>query len=68
MKFYFRSESFKKKFSLILFVDNLIIGCSEKNVKNYLKKALGLVLLGLQTTASDYKWVPENCQGSLMKY
>ena len=40
MKFYFRSESFKRKFSLILFVDNLIIGCSEKNVKNYLKRLL----------------------------
>ena len=41
MKFDFRSESFKRKFSLIHFVSNLIIECSKKKRGNDLKKALG---------------------------
>ena len=40
MKFDLRSETFKRKFSLIHFVSNLIIECSKKNRENDLKKAL----------------------------
>ena len=40
MKFDFRSGSFKRKFSLIHFVSNLIIECSKKNSVNDLKKVL----------------------------
>ena len=63
MKFDFTSESFKRKFILILFVYNLMIGCSKKIRKNYLKRLLhkkikkpglkfnpGLALISLQTT------------------
>ena len=35
----FRSESFKRKFILVIFVYNLMIRCSEKNKENYPKKA-----------------------------
>ena len=35
----FRSESFKRKFILVIFVHNLMIRCSEKNRENYLKEA-----------------------------
>ena len=40
MTFDFRSESFKRKFSWIHFVSNLIIECSKKNSVNDLKKVL----------------------------
>ena len=35
----FRSESFKRKFILVIFVHNLMIRCSEKNRENYPKEA-----------------------------
>ena len=38
MKFDFRSENFKGKFSSNLFACNLIIGCSKKNSENFPKK------------------------------
>ena len=37
-KFEFRYESLKHKFSFILFVYNLMIGCSKKNWDNYPRK------------------------------
>ena len=40
MKFDFRSESFKRKFSSNLFACNLIIGCSKKNSQNFPKRLL----------------------------
>ena len=39
MKYDFRSEGFKRRFSIILFVDNLIIKCSILNREYDLKKA-----------------------------
>ena len=39
MKSDFEIENFKRKVSLILFVWNLIIGCSIKNKENYPEKA-----------------------------
>ena len=63
MKFEFRYESIKRKFSLILFIYNLMIGCSKKNRENYRGKCFGtkeeetglrfnpgLALIGLRTT------------------
>ena len=58
MKFDFRSENFKRKFSSNLFACNLIIGCSKKNsekqkdLNKEIKKAgfkfnPGLELIGL---------------------
>ena len=41
MKFDFRSESFKRKFSKIIFFYKMMIGCFEKK-KNYPKKAFEL--------------------------
>ena len=41
MKFDYRSESFKRKFSKIIFFYKMMIGCSEKK-KNYPKKAFEL--------------------------
>ena len=38
MKSNLRSESFKRNFSIIVFVYKLMIGCSKKNRENYLKK------------------------------
>ena len=70
MKSEFRSESFKRKFSRIVFVLNMIIGCSKKNTVNYPKKAfplanketqikinLGSALIGLRTSGPwrEYK-------------
>ena len=61
MKFDFRSESFKRKFSKIIFFYKMMIGCFEKK-KNYPKKAfelrnkeewkfnLGVVLISLRIT------------------
>ena len=37
-KFEFRYNSIKSKFSLILLVCNLVIGCSKKNMENYPRK------------------------------
>ena len=34
MKFYFRSESFERKSTSIIFVNKLIIGCSKKKEEN----------------------------------
>ena len=39
MKSDFRSESFQRKFNIILFVNNLTVGCSIENRENYPKKA-----------------------------
>ena len=39
MKSDFASETFKRKFSIIIFVWNLIIIHSESNRENHLKKA-----------------------------
>ena len=39
MKSDFASETFKRKFSIIIFVWNLIIIRSESNKENHLKKA-----------------------------
>ena len=39
MKSDFASETSKRKFSIIIFVWNLIIICSESNRENHLKKA-----------------------------
>ena len=41
MKFDFRSESFKRKFSKIIFFYKMMIGCFEKK-KNYPKKTFEL--------------------------
>ena len=41
MRFDFRYESFKRKFSSNLFASNLIIGCSKKNGENFTLKTLG---------------------------
>ena len=38
MKFDFRSENFKRKFSSNLFACNLIIGCSKRIVKIFSKR------------------------------
>ena len=40
MKFDFRSENFKRKFSSNLFACNLIIGCSKKNSEKFSQKPL----------------------------
>ena len=40
MKFDFRSENFKRKFSSIIFACSLIIGCSKKNSENFPKRLL----------------------------
>ena len=40
MKFDFRSENYKRKFSSNLLACNLIIGCSKKNSENFPKKTL----------------------------
>ena len=39
MKFDFRSESFERKSSSVIFVYKLIIGCSKKKKDNCSKKA-----------------------------
>ena len=64
-KFEFRYESLKSKFSLIIFVNNLLIGYSKKNRENCPRNASdekkerrelkfnpGLALIGLRTTGS----------------
>ena len=63
MKSGLRSESYKRKFGLIIFVQNLIIGCSKKKGELFPKKAYekeiqkpgfefntGVALIDLQTT------------------
>ena len=63
MKSNLRSESFKRNFSIIVFVYKLMIGCSKKNRENYLKRTLnvgiknprlkfnpGLALISFRTT------------------
>ena len=40
MKSGFRSESFERKFSRILFVQNMITGSSKKKAENYPKRLL----------------------------
>ena len=52
-------KALKRKFSFILFVYNLTIGCSTTSRENYpgnafeqKKKKLGLALIGLRTTGS----------------
>ena len=60
MKFDFRSESFERKSTSIIFVNKLIIGCSKKKEEIVLKRLLnrerkkpglkfnpGLALIGL---------------------
>ena len=62
-KFDFRYESLRSKFRFILFVYNLMIGCSKKKKENYLGKCFrqqkkkpglkfnpGLSLISLRTT------------------
>ena len=62
-KFEFRYESLKSKFSLILFVNNLMIGYSKRNRENCPRNAFdekkkrpgfkfnsGLALIGLRTS------------------
>ena len=39
MKFDFRSESFERKSTSIIFVNKLIIGCSKKKEENCPRKA-----------------------------
>ena len=70
----FRFDSFKRKFSQIIFVHNMILWCSKNNTGHYpkrllnkgikkpkLKFNLGLVLMGLQTTGPwSCKWKPAN--------
>ena len=70
----FRFDSFKRKFSQIIFVHNMILWCSKNDTGHYpkrplnkgikkpkLKFNLGLVLMGLQTTGSwSCKWKPAN--------
>ena len=35
MKFEFKYESFRSEISFILFIYNLMFGCSKKNIGNY---------------------------------
>ena len=58
MKSEFRSESFKRKFSRIVFVLNMIIGCSKKNTVNYPKKAFPLT--NKETQIKIQSWVSAN--------
>ena len=78
MKSDFRSESFKRKFSVILFVNKLMIGCSIKNrekiperqlnigiKKPGLKFNLGLALMSLRTTGPDLEHEHTNLQSHI---
>ena len=58
MKSDFRSESFKRKFSTIFFVYNLIIGCSIRNRKNCPIKAFEQRNKGFQNKIQP--WVGAN--------